>query len=162
MMISKISDAKSQSAEYTQIGHRHIFEGRYHNAISDYTNAIRLDPHNTEAHLGKATVYSELKFRGKALKEFDMAISLARENGEVTLLCLTYLSKAAELYAAGRQEEERSTIEALKAVKDQCTNHRLRFVLDMQFSETRPQQKEGKSPTFKQMLRDRPSEGWVN
>jgi tetratricopeptide (TPR) repeat protein len=60
-----------RAQQYVDIGH-------YPEAIKDYSKAIRINPHNADAYLGRGTAKIYLKEYKEAIVDFDSSISLKK------------------------------------------------------------------------------------
>jgi tetratricopeptide (TPR) repeat protein len=78
----KLSHADLQKSQYYWIykGYTAVENGKYKEAIVNYTKAIRLDSSFSEAFRYRATAYCYLKSYNEALADFDCAIKLDPED----------------------------------------------------------------------------------
>ena len=77
----------------------HIIRGDYDKAITECTEAIRLDPKNDLPYLNRGSAYSLKGEHDKAIADFDEAIRLNPKNGA------PYSNQAAAYAAKGRYSE---------------------------------------------------------
>lgn len=96
---------ESELKKYLDQGHLHITASKNQLALTDYKNALRIEPNNMEGHLGAATAYYKLGYHAKALKEFDTVITLAQERMPHAVLYISYLKKTELLRKLGRKAE---------------------------------------------------------
>lgn len=64
----------------------HFVEGRFHEAVLRFTEAIRLKPDCPDAYAGRARAYSALGRNGEAVEDYDEAISLQPRVAQFYLL----------------------------------------------------------------------------
>lgn len=82
LLTNFVSNARSQeralSAEdYLNRAYEHLQKKQYDKAITDYTEAIRLDPKLSEAYLNRGVAYEKKKEFDKAIKGYSEVIRLA-------------------------------------------------------------------------------------
>jgi len=61
-------------------GFSHYFEKKYYEAISDFTNAIKLDPNYADSYNGRAKSYFEIGAFDKAIQDWEKCLELGYEN----------------------------------------------------------------------------------
>ena len=64
------------AADYCTEGETYLDQGEYDKAISDFSEAIHLNPHNATAYLERGLAYLDEGQYGEAISDFDMAIRL--------------------------------------------------------------------------------------
>ena len=68
--------APTRAMAYGNLGNVHIAQGRYNEAITDFSEALRLNPNNGDAHNDLGCALQQLGERDKALEHFRTAIRL--------------------------------------------------------------------------------------
>jgi Tfp pilus assembly protein PilF len=78
----KLSHADIQKSQYYWIykGYTAVENGKYKEAITNYTKAIQIDSSFAEAFRYRATAYCYLKSYNEALADFDYAVKLDPED----------------------------------------------------------------------------------
>lgn len=72
----KTQSDKSLAEAYTDRGNGYSDKGEPHDAIEDYTQAIKLDPTRADAFAGRGIQYYELDDYKRAMPDLDQAIRL--------------------------------------------------------------------------------------
>lgn len=73
---AKMSHDVSRDNELLVRGNAHYRARRYEQALSDFNQAIKLNPSSPELYVSRSSVYIELKHLDKAIKDCDMALAL--------------------------------------------------------------------------------------
>lgn len=83
---------RKEARTYYNLGVKHVFSGKYEEAIKAFKRAILLDPQDGDAYFSLGNVYSDLGRRTEAVEAYQQAISLAQGDGEAyNNLGLAYL-----------------------------------------------------------------------
>ena len=73
-------------------GYYHAHNGQFQEAVSDFTDALKLDPSNATGYMNRGYVLNDLREASKAEQDFDEAIKLRPDFGEAHLgLAFSYL-----------------------------------------------------------------------
>jgi tetratricopeptide (TPR) repeat protein len=72
----KRTDAENKGNEHFERGLRNMEAGKYKDAITDFSNYIRFDPHEATAYYNRGKCYVEVKNPEKALPDYSKAIEI--------------------------------------------------------------------------------------
>jgi Flp pilus assembly protein TadD len=72
--------APTRAMAYDNLGNVHIAQGRYNEAITDFSEALRLNPNNVDAHNDLGCALQQLGERDKALEHFRTAIRIQADH----------------------------------------------------------------------------------
>src|SRR6516162_5156582 len=104
-------DPNARKLKYLESGKRYSAQGKYNEAIIQFSNALKSDKAYPEAHLELARAYMQLRRYGAAYSEFERTVSLAPSN------CAARLELGGLLLAAGKideAQEQATKVEALQ------------------------------------------------
>ena len=73
------SSLRTSAAEYRHEGEAYLVHGAYADAITDLTEAIRLDPNKAVAYLDRGRAHEEQGQYQEALHDYERAIRLERK-----------------------------------------------------------------------------------
>ena len=89
-----------KSAYYYGRGRLHILQGRFESSVSDNTEAIRLDPADSNAYMNRAVAYSRLNKTSLALADVRKAAELQPESVHIRYNLAYVLYRQGEYSAA--------------------------------------------------------------
>ena len=70
MLLTACASGASKAADKIELGQNHLTELNYTEAVASFTEAIRLDPDNIQAYMGRAEAYLALGEYEKALEDY--------------------------------------------------------------------------------------------
>lgn len=70
MLLTACASGASKAADKIELGQKHLTELNYTEAVASFTEAIRLDPDNIQAYMGRAEAYLALGEYEKALEDY--------------------------------------------------------------------------------------------
>ena len=73
-------DPGIRKQKFFESGQRYVEQGKYKEAVVEFSNAIRLDPNYAEAHLQLADAYLQLHDGDRAFRELARTVELQPEN----------------------------------------------------------------------------------
>ena len=79
LLTSCASAGKSTTVSQLQLGQKYLSEMNYSEAIAAFTEAIRLDPNDIQAYLGRAQAYEALEKYEEARDDYTAVIEKAGE-----------------------------------------------------------------------------------
>jgi tetratricopeptide (TPR) repeat protein len=97
------NDPNVRKLKYLESGERYSAQGKYNEAIIQFSNALKSDKAYPEAHLGLARAYMHLRRYGAAYSEFERTVSLAPSNCDARLELGSLLLAAGKIDAAQEQ-----------------------------------------------------------
>ncbi len=98
--------ATEESAEAVATA-KHLTENkRFEEAIDAYTEAIRVDPHNSDAILARASLYDQMELPALADEDYDLAVKAAPDSAHV------WWKRACHHEAKGRYAEALRDLDA--------------------------------------------------
>ena len=71
MLLTACSSKATNAADKIELGQKYLTELNYTEAIASFTEAIKLDPNNIQAYMGRAEAYLALGEYDKALKDYQ-------------------------------------------------------------------------------------------
>ena len=92
MLLTACASGASKAADKIELGQKYLTELNYTEAVASFTEAIRLDPDNIQAYMGRAEAYLALGEYEKALADYRF-ISGTTENMPYTR-ALSYIGQA--------------------------------------------------------------------
>src|SRR5215472_16888594 len=104
-------DPNVRKLKYLESGNHYSAQGKYNEAIIQFSNALKSDKGYPEAHLGLARTYMHLRRYGAAYNEFERTVSLAPSNCDARLELGSLLLVAGKTDAA---QEQTSAVLALQ------------------------------------------------
>lgn len=76
MFFTSCIDREAESRKYVKEGVIKFYRSDFDGAMSDFNEAIRLDPENSVAYFNRGNIYMSLKDYKNALFDYDKAIEL--------------------------------------------------------------------------------------
>lgn len=70
MLLTACASGASKAADKIELGQKYLTELNYTEAVASFTEAIRLDPDNIQAYMGRAEAYLALGEYEKALEDY--------------------------------------------------------------------------------------------
>lgn len=114
MLFTACASGAPKAADYLELGQRYLTEMNYSEAVAQFTEAIRLDPNDIQAYLGRAQAYEAMGEYEKALADYEMAAQLAED---VPYTLALACSGQAAMYEALQQPEQAADAYALAAAQ---------------------------------------------
>ena len=114
MLLTACASGAPKAADYLELGQRYLTEMNYSEAVAQFTEAIRLDPNDIQAYLGRAQAYEAMGEYEKALADYEMAAQLAED---VPYTLALACSGQAAMYEALQQPEQAADAYALAAAQ---------------------------------------------
>lgn len=114
MLLTACASGAHKAADYLELGQRYLTEMNYSEAVVQFTEAIRLDPNDIQAYLGRAQAYEAMGEYEKALADYEMAAQLAED---VPYTLALACSGQAAMYEALQQPEQAADAYALAAAQ---------------------------------------------
>lgn len=114
MLFTACASGAHKAADYLELGQRYLTEMNYSEAVAQFTEAIRLDPNDIQAYLGRAQAYEAMGEYEKALADYEMAAQLAED---VPYTMALACSGQAAMYEALQQPEQAADAYALAAAQ---------------------------------------------
>lgn len=71
---------KPNAADHLRKGEEHVINNQFERALSEYTSALRLEPKNIDAHLGRAAILLRLDKKEDAYEETKIILTLDPQN----------------------------------------------------------------------------------
>src|SRR5215469_16152482 len=109
------SDPNVRKLKYLESGKQYSAQGKYNEAIIQFSNALKSDKAYPEAHLGLARAYMQLHRYGAAYSEFERTVSLAPSD------CDARLELGSLLLAAGKVDLAQEQATAVLALQPNNT-----------------------------------------
>ena len=97
-----------------KLGQKYLTELNYTEAIASFTEAIKLDPNNIQAYMGRAEAYLALGEYDKALKDYQFVCGKTEEMPYTR--ALSYIGQAEVYERTGKPEKALSDYELSKAL----------------------------------------------
>lgn len=82
--------------DYIRRGKRARGEGRYQDAMEEYSEAIERYPENADAYIGRGNVYDDLGYAEEAIRDYDKAIELNPNSAVAYYNCGTVYNKSGQ------------------------------------------------------------------
>ena len=114
MLFTACASGAPKAADYLELGQQYLTEMNYSEAVAQFTEAIRLDPNDIQAYLGRAQAYEAMGEYEKALADYEMAAQLAED---VPYTLALACSGQAAIYEALQQPEQAADAYALAAAQ---------------------------------------------
>lgn len=114
MLFTACASGAPKAADYLELGQQYLTEMNYSEAVAQFTEAIRLDPNDIQAYLGRAQAYEAMGEYEKALADYEMAAQLAED---VPYTLALACSGQAAMYEALQQPEQAADAYALAAAQ---------------------------------------------
>jgi len=74
------TDATPGAREYAVRGYARILSKQFGDAVSDLTEALRLNPNDAESHFNRGIAYGNMGLHERALADFDVTLSINPKN----------------------------------------------------------------------------------
>lgn len=95
MLLTACASGASKAADKIELGQKYLTELNYTEAVASFTEAIRLDPDNIQAYMGRAEAYLALGEYEKALEDYRF---VSQKTEEMTYTrAISYMGQA-EVY----------------------------------------------------------------
>ena len=104
----------AMAADKIELGQKYLTELNYTEAIASFTEAIKLDPNNIQAYMGRAEAYLALGEYDKALKDYQFVCGKTEEMPYTR--ALSYIGQAEVYERTDKPEKALSDYELSKAL----------------------------------------------
>ena len=103
MLLTACASGASKAADKIELGQKYLIELNYTEAIASFTEAIKLDPNNIQAYMGRAEAYLALGEYDKALEDYQFVCEKTEEMPYTR--ALSYIGQA-EVYGKTDEPEK--------------------------------------------------------
>lgn len=103
MLLTACASGASKAADKIELGQKYLTELNYTEAVASFTEAIRLDPDNIQAYMGRAEAYLALGEYEKALEDYRFVCEKTEEMPYTR--ALSYIGQA-EVYGKTDEPEK--------------------------------------------------------
>mgnify|MGYP000189452545 CR=1 FL=1 len=103
-LFTACASGASRVSEKIELGQKYLIELNYTEAIASFTEAIKLDPNNIQAYMGRAEAYLALGEYDKALEDYQFVCEKTEEMPYTR--ALSYIGQA-EVYGKSPKRQFR-------------------------------------------------------
>ena len=94
LLFAACGSKAATAADKIELGQKYLIELNYTEAIASFTEAIKLDPNNIQAYMGRAEAYLALGEYDKALEDYQFVCEKTEEMPYTR--ALSYIGQAEE------------------------------------------------------------------
>lgn len=114
VLLTSCGSKAATATDKIKLGQKYLTELNYTEAIASFTEAIKLDPNNIQAYMGRVEAYLALGEYDKALKDYQF---VCRKTEEMPYTrALSYIGQAEVYERTGKPEKALSDYELSKAL----------------------------------------------
>ena len=114
VLLTACGSKAATAADKIELGQKYLAELNYTEAIASFTEAIKLDPNNIQAYMGRAEAYLALGEYDKALEDYQFVCEKTEEMPYTR--ALSYIGQAEVYERTGKPEKALSDYELSKAL----------------------------------------------